>query len=1102
MPELRLGFRGCSAAPIWSRVFEHMTEARAMTSSSESTHVHYNHTDACQFTRWNARESYHFMYAARSWNKVNDFYSQLVLGNVSFSDIFKTPMHVDHEADLVDTSVQTESTTSPTIKMTGRWARVTFKIVLSYNGGAYDGWQKQPGLNTVQGSVERSLGKFIDAKKLLLLKDKGLPIEGCVVVAGRTDKGVTAYQQVCSFSTWRTDIKAQDIEEAVNDAGPGNLRVISVFKVSRAFHPNFSAKWRRYIYVFPLNTEKEESSQCEDADTDVFDGGKRNVFDDVHMALEDSDVLADNYNTETRNVKKSNSFSVKKVDLLLRQLEGKLLSYKMFARDTKASRNIGPPTECFLFHARATETKFITDAEDQEGAEAMCIELVANRFLRKMVRVLVATAIREAAAGAEDDALLKLMDATCRRATAPPAPADGLCLFDVGSVYICSSSPRERAARTSTCTGGARMIMALITKINNNENRIARPPGLLIVLAILLNLCLTSLSIGPSESEILLEFKASLSNNSALSSWTKSKPPCPTGNWAGVHCVNNNVRALRLHRIGLTGNLKVDILKGLQGLRSISIWGNQLEGGIPDFSVMSALKNVYLSDNKFSGIIKTDTFHGMISLKRLHAARNRFIGPIPDSLALLPKLKELNLENNRFSGQMPDFQQRNWSSFNVSNNQLDGPIPNTLMKLNASSFAGNKNLCGGREMQACPIKDLDSLILTIVYTVVALAAAVAIVSALVIFLRRRREASQLRENGLSTMRPENARLVTSSGYMDLDKMEYGGSSHGKSVHGRKNSNSSRKTTVDSTKLIFLRDDRPSFDLTDLLSASAEILGSGVFGSSYKAAMNDGSSTVMVVKKYAKMKDVPKDEFYEHMRMLGKLNHPNVLPIVAYYYRKEEKLLVSEYVANVSLAVHLHGGGNKLDWGKRLRIVKGVARGLLYLYNQLPSLIAPHGHLKSANVVLNEAWEPLLNDYALSRIVNQEDAQDLMIMYKSPEYRTLNRISKKTDVWSLGSLTLEILTGRFPANILQQIKGVKDNGDLAAWVDVLVREDENWKNKVFDKDMMMNIKAGGEEEQEMHKLLKIGLACCEMEVDKRLDIREAVEQIENVKEPEH
>lgn len=50
----------------------------------------------------------------------------------------------------------------------------------------------------------------------------------------------------------------------------------------------------------------------------------------------------------------------------------------------------------------------------------------------QMVRVLVATAIREAAAGADEDALVKLMDASCRRATAPPAPPDGLCLVDVG----------------------------------------------------------------------------------------------------------------------------------------------------------------------------------------------------------------------------------------------------------------------------------------------------------------------------------------------------------------------------------------------------------------------------------------------------------------------------------------------------------------------------------------------------------------------------------------------------------------------------------------------------------------------------------------------
>lgn len=47
--------------------------------------------------------------------------------------------------------------------------------------------------------IEKSLGKFVDERKAELLKDKGRPLEGNVVVAGRTDKGVTGFQQVCSF---------------------------------------------------------------------------------------------------------------------------------------------------------------------------------------------------------------------------------------------------------------------------------------------------------------------------------------------------------------------------------------------------------------------------------------------------------------------------------------------------------------------------------------------------------------------------------------------------------------------------------------------------------------------------------------------------------------------------------------------------------------------------------------------------------------------------------------------------------------------------------------------------------------------------------------
>lgn len=47
--------------------------------------------------------------------------------------------------------------------------------------------------------VEHFLGRFVDENKAKQLKEKSMPVEGCAVVAGRTDKGVTALQQVCSF---------------------------------------------------------------------------------------------------------------------------------------------------------------------------------------------------------------------------------------------------------------------------------------------------------------------------------------------------------------------------------------------------------------------------------------------------------------------------------------------------------------------------------------------------------------------------------------------------------------------------------------------------------------------------------------------------------------------------------------------------------------------------------------------------------------------------------------------------------------------------------------------------------------------------------------
>ncbi|THG13296.1 hypothetical protein TEA_029132 [Camellia sinensis var. sinensis] len=177
--------------------------------------------------------------------------------------------------------------------------------------------------------VEGSLGRFVDEKKANQLKDKGSPIEGAVVVAGRTDKGVTALQQVCSFYTWRKDVKPEDIMDAINEAASVKFRVISVTEVSRVFHPNFCAKWRRYLYIFPLNDGEE--GDVENINSIENYGSQRYKFAE-HIGEETIDDLLDN--DEVR-------------------LES----------PTKPMR--GPPTECFVYHARAAEARLPPSAKDQ-----------------------------------------------------------------------------------------------------------------------------------------------------------------------------------------------------------------------------------------------------------------------------------------------------------------------------------------------------------------------------------------------------------------------------------------------------------------------------------------------------------------------------------------------------------------------------------------------------------------------------------------------------------------------------------------------------------------------------------------------------------------
>ncbi|XP_042003816.1 pollen receptor-like kinase 4 [Salvia splendens] len=595
--------------------------------------------------------------------------------------------------------------------------------------------------------------------------------------------------------------------------------------------------------------------------------------------------------------------------------------------------------------------------------------------------------------------------------------------------------------------------------------------------AIFLFLFLLRHSSAQPELQALLKFKASITNSAAaLSNWNPPIPPC-TGskaNWIGLLCENGAVAALYLQRLGLEGAIDVAALAQLPNLKILSFFGNRFAGPLPNLALLRNVRAVTLSNNKMSGAIPANAFLGMTALVKLDLDDNVFSGKIPASLAGLPTLLELMLQNNMFQGGLPPFQEGKLMNFSVANNDLSGEIPPSLSHLEASAFLGNKDLCGD-PLQRCPNFRLS--IGTIVMMLLVVAAVLVVLVVVIVILCRRRATPRQNHDEIA-----NAAVLVSHSAADP-------------VSDPERGEHPATATADqpNVRMTFLREDRDVFDMMDLLKASAEILGSGLFGSTYKAALSERQ--IVVVKRYRHMGNVSRQDFNEHMRRLGRLSHANVVPLVAFYYRRDEKLLVYDYINKTSLAAVLHGnrsraGRKVLHWPARLGIIKGIARGLLYLHNDLPSLTAAHGHLKSSNVILDSEQTPLLTDYGLVPIVNQEHAEQHMISYKSPEYKHTGRITKKTDVWSLGILILEILTGRFPADFLKPKKDAPD-ADAATWVESVAKDEPD----VFDADMA----AESECEAEMMKLLRIGFVCCKAEVEERPDIKEAVQQIEEVKD---
>ena len=212
-------------------------------------------------------------------------------------------------------------------------------------------------------------------------------------------------------------------------------------------------------------------------------------------------------------------------------------------------------------------------------------------------------------------------------------------------------------------------------------------------LSLLITLSLPTLCFSQSDADALIKLKKSLTQGD-LNSWVPGSSPC-LKKWVGVMCSGETIIGLHLTGLRLSGLVDVQALLQLRGLRTISLVRNSFTGPIPEFNKLGALRALYLSQNQFSGEIPNDYFTSMGSLKKVWLNENKFTGKIPESLMQLPHLVELHLEANQFSGTIPQLKYPTvLTSLNLTRNNLEGEIPESFSKFNASTFEENVGLCG------------------------------------------------------------------------------------------------------------------------------------------------------------------------------------------------------------------------------------------------------------------------------------------------------------------------------------------------------------------------------------------------------------------------
>ncbi|XP_073108609.1 L-type lectin-domain containing receptor kinase IX.1-like [Elaeis guineensis] len=147
------------------------------------------------------------------------------------------------------------------------------------------------------------------------------------------------------------------------------------------------------------------------------------------------------------------------------------------------------------------------------------------------------------------------------------------------------------------------------------------------------------------------------------------------------------------------------------------------------------------------------------------------------------------------------------------------------------------------------------------------------------------------------------------------------------------------------------------------------LGQGGFGEVYVGVLLDPKLEV-AIKKISRESQQGRKEYISEITIIGQIRHRNLVQLIGYCHKKDDLLLVYEYMPNRSLDYHLYNKDRLLAWPERYKIASGLASALLYLHEEGEQCVIDRD-VKPSNVMLDSEFNSKLGDFGLARLVDHD-----------------------------------------------------------------------------------------------------------------------------------